>query len=52
MCLAGAVMAASVLSRELRPGVDRLGSDNVMMISTCPRSRAMRWMARFPAERS
>jgi aldehyde:ferredoxin oxidoreductase len=36
MFMGGAAMAASILMRELKPGVDPLGPDNVMVISTCP----------------
>jgi aldehyde:ferredoxin oxidoreductase len=36
MYLGGAAMAASLLLQELKPGVDPLGPDNVMVISTCP----------------
>ena len=36
MFMGGAAMAASILMKELKPGVDPLGPDNVMVISTCP----------------
>ena len=36
MYLGGAAMVASVLLRDLKPGVDPLGPDNIMVISTCP----------------
>ncbi len=36
MFLGGAAMAAQFLHRELKPGVDPLGPDNVMVIATCP----------------
>ena len=29
-------MAASILMRELRPGVDPLGPENIMVFATCP----------------
>ena len=29
-------MAAAILLKELNPGVDPLGPDNVMVVSTCP----------------
>ncbi len=34
--MGGAAMAAAILMKELKPGVDPLGPDNVMVISTCP----------------
>ncbi len=34
--LGGAAMAAAILLKELKPGVDPLGPDNMMVISTCP----------------
>jgi hypothetical protein len=34
--MGGAAMAASVLMRELRPGIDPLGPENVLIFATCP----------------
>ena len=34
--MGGAAMAASILMRELRPGVDPLGPENIMVFATCP----------------
>jgi len=34
--MGGAAMAAALLLQELKPGVDPLGPDNIMVISTCP----------------
>ena len=34
--MGGAAMAAAILTRELRPGVDPLGPDNTMVFATCP----------------
>ena len=34
--MGGAAMAAAILMKELKPGVDPLGPDNVMVVSTCP----------------
>lgn len=34
--MGGAAMAAAILMKELKPGVDPLGPENVMVISTCP----------------
>ena len=34
--MGGAAMAASILVRELPPGVDPLGPDNIMVFATCP----------------
>lgn len=36
MFMGGAAMAAAILLKELKPGVDPLGPDNVMVVSTCP----------------
>ncbi len=36
MFMGGAAMAASILLRELRPGVDPLGPENIMVFATCP----------------
>ena len=36
MFMGGAAMAAAILMKELKPGVDPLGPDNVMVVSTCP----------------
>lgn len=36
MFMGGAAMAASILMRELKPGVDPLGPDNIMVFATCP----------------
>jgi aldehyde:ferredoxin oxidoreductase len=36
MFMGGAAMAAAILNRELKPGVDPLGPDNIMVIATCP----------------
>ena len=34
--MGGGAMAAAILLKELKPGVDPLGPDNVMVVSTCP----------------
>ena len=34
--MGGAAMAASILLRELKPGIDPLGPDNILVFSTCP----------------
>jgi aldehyde:ferredoxin oxidoreductase len=34
--MGGAAMAAAILMRELRPGVDPLGPENIMVFATCP----------------
>jgi len=34
--LGGAAMAAAMLLKELKPGVDPLGPDNTMVVSACP----------------
>jgi aldehyde:ferredoxin oxidoreductase len=34
--MGGAAMAAHFLYKELKPGVDPLGPDNVMVVATCP----------------
>jgi aldehyde:ferredoxin oxidoreductase len=34
--MGGAAMAAALLMRELKPGVEPLGPENVMVIATCP----------------
>ena len=34
--MGGAAMAAHLLVKELRPGVDPLGPDNIMVFATCP----------------
>ena len=34
--MGGAAMAAYILLRELRPGVDPLGPENIMVFATCP----------------
>jgi aldehyde:ferredoxin oxidoreductase len=34
--MGGAAMAASILLRELRQGVDPLGPENIMVFATCP----------------
>ena len=34
--LGGGTMAAYLLARELKPGVDPLGPDNVLIFTTCP----------------
>jgi len=36
MFVGGAAMAAYLLTREMKPGSDPLGSDNVMVFTTCP----------------
>lgn len=36
MYLAGAAMAAYLLNREVKPGVDPLGPDNALVFTTCP----------------
>jgi aldehyde:ferredoxin oxidoreductase len=36
MFMGGAAMAGSILMRELKPGVDPLGPDNVMVVATGP----------------
>ena len=36
MFMGGAAMAAAILMKELKPGVDPLGPDNVLVVSTCP----------------
>ena len=36
MFMGGAAMAAAILMRELKPGVDPLGPDNILVFSTCP----------------
>jgi aldehyde:ferredoxin oxidoreductase len=36
MFMGGAAMAASILMRELKAGVDPLGPDNILVFSTCP----------------
>jgi aldehyde:ferredoxin oxidoreductase len=36
MYLGGATMAAYLLARELKPGIDPLGPDNVLIFTTCP----------------
>jgi aldehyde:ferredoxin oxidoreductase len=36
MFMGGAAMAASILMRELKPGIDPLGPDNILVFSTCP----------------
>ena len=34
--MGGSAMAAAILMRELKPGVDPLGPDNILVFSTCP----------------
>ena len=34
--MGGAAMAASILMRELKPGVDPLGPENMLVVATCP----------------
>ena len=36
MYLGGSAMAAYVLTRELKPGIDPLGPDNILVFTTCP----------------
>ncbi len=36
MFMGGIAMAASILMRELKPGVDPLGPDNILVFATCP----------------
>jgi aldehyde:ferredoxin oxidoreductase len=36
MFMGGAAMAASILMRELKPGADPLGPDNILVFATCP----------------
>jgi aldehyde:ferredoxin oxidoreductase len=36
MYMGGAAMAAAILMKELPPGVDPLGPDNILVVSTCP----------------
>jgi len=36
MYLGGGTMAAYLLARELKPGIDPLGPDNVLIFTTCP----------------
>jgi len=36
MFMGGAAMAAAILVRELPPGVDPLGPENILVIATCP----------------
>jgi aldehyde:ferredoxin oxidoreductase len=40
MYLGGAAMVAYLLNRELKPGVDPLGPDNVLVFATCPANGA------------
>ena len=34
--MGGAAMAAAILMKELKPGVDPLGPENVLVVATCP----------------
>ena len=34
--MGGAAMAAAILVRELPPGVDPLGPENILVFATCP----------------
>ena len=36
MYLGGGAMAAYLLTRELKPGIDPLGPENVLVFTTCP----------------
>ena len=36
MLMGGAAMAAAILTREVKPGVDPLGPENVLVFATCP----------------
>jgi len=36
MFMGGIAMGASILMRELKPGVDPLGPDNILVFATCP----------------
>jgi len=36
MYLGGSAMAAYILTRELKPGIDPLGPDNILVFTTCP----------------
>ena len=40
MYLGGGTMAAYLLAKELKPGVDPLGPDNVLVFTTCPTNAA------------
>ncbi|MBI2000300.1 MAG: aldehyde ferredoxin oxidoreductase family protein [candidate division NC10 bacterium] len=36
MYLGGSAMAAYILNRDLKPGIDPLGPDNILVFTTCP----------------